>query len=249
MEIRRYESKVAIVTGAANGIGKSMAERLLEEGAQVAAFDIDSKALEAVYKDRANVLIVTCDVSSKESVDQAVQMTLEVFGKIDVLFCNAGIIKRGSLLETSEADWKKVIDVNLNGTFFLNQAVLKTMVEKGIKGAVVNTSSIASSVVSANTGAYSASKGGVTQLTKFAALEMAPYGIRVNAIGPGTSVTKITEGTRLNKERNDKFLQNIPMGRYGEPEEAAAAALYLGSDDASYITGITLLEDGGFSLF
>lgn len=249
MEIRRYESKVAIVTGAANGIGKSMAERLLEEGAQVAAFDIDSKALEAVYKDRANVLIVTCDVSSKESVDQAVQMTLEVFGKIDVLFCNAGIIKRGSLLETSEADWKKVIDVNLNGTFFLDQAVLKTMVEKGIKGAVVNTSSIASSVVSANTGAYSASKGGVSQLTKFAALEMAPYGIRVNAIGPGTSVTKITEGTRLNKERNDKFLQNIPMGRYGEPEEAAAAALYLGSDDASYITGITLLEDGGFSLF
>lgn len=249
MDIRRYESKVAVVTGAANGIGKCMTERLLEEGAKVAAYDIDSSALEALYGNKSNVLIMTCDVSSKESVDQAVSATIEAFEKIDVLFCNAGIIKRGSLLETSEADWKKVIDVNLNGTFFLNQAVLKTMVEKEIKGAIVNTSSVASSVVSANTGAYSASKGGVSQLTKFAALEMAPYGIRVNAIGPGTSVTKITEGTRFNKERNEKFLQNIPMGRYGEPEEAAAAALYLGSDDASYITGVTLLEDGGFSLF
>jgi NAD(P)-dependent dehydrogenase (short-subunit alcohol dehydrogenase family) len=123
------------------------------------------------------------------------------------------------------------------------------MVANQIKGAVVNTSSIASVTVSTNSGAYSASKGGVTQLTKFAALEMAPYGIRVNAIGPGTSVTKITEGTRLNKERNEKFLQNIPMGRYGEPEEATAAALFLGSADASYITGVTLIEDGGFTLF
>ena len=123
------------------------------------------------------------------------------------------------------------------------------MVDQGIKGSVVNTSSIASQVVSTNTGAYSASKGGVTQLTKFAALEMAPYGIRVNAIGPGTSVTRITEGTRFNEERNKKFLSNIPMGRYGEPEEAASLALYLASDDASYITGVTVLEDGGFSLF
>lgn len=117
-----------------------------------------------------------------------------------------------------------MIDINLNGMFFVNQAVLRSMVEKGIKGAVVNTSSIASATVSTNTGAYSASKGGVTQFTKWAALEMAPHGIRVNAIGPGTSVTRITEGTRFNPERNEKFLRNIPMGRYGEPEEAAAAA-------------------------
>lgn len=250
MEIKRYENKIAIVTGAANGIGKCMVQRLVDEGAKVAAFDIDIETLQENYKDyKENVLPVYCNVASKASVDEAVEKVLDVFGHIDVLFSNAGIIGRDSLLNTTEESWRRVLDVNLTGTFFMNQAVLKSMVERNIKGAVVNTSSVASNVVSANTGAYSASKGGVSQLTKFAALEMAPYGIRVNAIGPGTSVTRITEGTRLDKERNDKFLQNIPMGRYGKPEEAVAAALYLGSDDATYITGITLIEDGGFSLF
>ena len=130
---------------------------------------------------------------------------LEHFGRIDVLFSNAGIIGRQSLLDTTEETWRRVIDINLNGMFFVNQAVLRSMVERGIKGAVVNTSSIASATVSSNTGAYSASKGGVTQFTKWAALEMAPHGIRVNAIGPGTSVTRITEGTRFNPERNEKL--------------------------------------------
>lgn len=250
MEIRRYDNKIAVVTGAANGIGVSMTKRLVEEGAKVAALDIDVDTMKDIYKGmEETVFPVFCDVSQKTVVDEAIGKVIEHYGHIDALFANAGIIGRNSLLETTEEQWRKVIDVNLNGVFFVDQAVLKTMVEQGIKGAVVNTSSIASAVVSTNTGAYSASKGGVTQLTKFAALEMAPYGIRVNAIGPGTSVTRITEGTRFNKDRNEKFLRNIPMGRYGEPEEAAAAALYLGSDDAAYITGVTLLEDGGFSLF
>ncbi len=250
MIIRRYENKIALVTGAAMGIGLAMVKRLVEEGAKVAALDIELDEMKQVYAGMEDsVYVLYCDVASKASVDEAVAAALEHFGKIDVGFCNAGIIGRNSLLETTEEQWRRVIDINLNGTFFLNQAILKSMVEQGIKGSIVNTSSIASQIVSTNTGAYSASKGGVTQLTKFAALEMAQYGIRVNAIGPGTSVTKITEGTRFNLERNEKFLANIPMGRYGEPEEAAAAALYLGSEDASYITGVTLLEDGGFSLF
>ncbi|MCB7063460.1 SDR family oxidoreductase [Enterocloster citroniae] len=249
MEIRRYDRKIAVVTGAANGIGRSMVKRLVEEGAKVAALDIDMEAMEKEYEGQEDIFPVFCDVSEKNSVDGAVAKVLEHFGRIDVLFSNAGIIGRQSLLDTTEESWRKVIDINLNGMFFVNQAVLRSMVEKKIKGSVVNTSSIASATVSTNTGAYSASKGGVTQFTKWAALEMAPHGIRVNAIGPGTSVTRITEGTRFNPERNEKFLRNIPMGRYGEPEEAAAAALYLGSEDASYITGVTLLEDGGFSLF
>lgn len=250
MVIKRYEGKIALVTGAANGIGLCMTNRLVEEGAKVAALDLELETMKNVYKGRENEIYpVFCDVSSKAAVEESIQKVLEHFGRIDVAFCNAGIIGRQSLLDTTEEQWRKVIDINLNGTFFLNQAVLRSMVDRGIKGAVVNTSSVASQVVSPNTGAYSASKGGVSQLTKFAALEMAPYGIRVNAIGPGTSVTRITEGTRFDKERNEKFLQNIPLGRYGKPEEAAAAALYLGSDDATYITGVTLLEDGGFSLF
>lgn len=248
--MKRYEGQVAIVTGAANGIGKSMVKRLVAEGAKVAALDIAKIDVAAQFSDIAeSIFAVKCDVSNKDDVDEAVAQVVDHFGRIDVLFSNAGIIGRNSLLDTTAEQWQRVIDINLNGTFYMDQAVLKVMVANQIKGAVVNTSSIASVTVSTNSGAYSASKGGVTQLTKFAALEMAPYGIRVNAIGPGTSVTKITEGTRLNKERNEKFLQNIPMGRYGEPEEATAAALFLGSADASYITGVTLIEDGGFTLF
>lgn len=249
MLIKRYEDKIAVVTGAANGIGTAMVTRLLDEGAKVAALDIDTQSMEEKFGSNPDVYCLSCDVSKKADVEEAVSKVLEKFDHIDVLFSNAGIIGRQSLLDTTEESWRQVIDINLNGMFFMNQAVLRSMVERNIKGAVVNTSSIASTIVSSNTGAYSASKGGVSQLTKWAALEMAPHGIRVNAVGPGTSVTKITEGTRFDPERCKKFLANIPMGRFGEPEEAAGAALYLGSEDAGYITGVTLLEDGGFSLF
>ncbi|MCQ2444737.1 MAG: SDR family oxidoreductase [Mailhella sp.] len=217
MLIRRYEGKTAVVTGAANGIGACMVRRLLEEGAEVAALDIDEAGLERLYAGNGKVLYIRCDASKKADIDAAVSETVSRFGKIDVLFSNAGIIGRKSLLDTTEEDWRRVIDINLTGTFLMDQAVLRVMVEKGIKGAVVNTSSIAASVVSVNTGAYAASKGGVSLLTKFAALEMAPHGIRVNAIGPGASATRITEATRFNEERNRMFLGNIPMGRYGEP--------------------------------
>ena len=249
MIIKRFEDKIAVVTGAANGLGKAMVTRLVDEGAKVAARDIELDKMLEEYAGNDNVLPVYCDVSNYAVVNEAVAKVVEKWGRIDCAFANAGIIGRKSLLDSTEEDWLRVINTNLNGCFYVDQAVLRVMVDQGIKGSVVNTSSIASQVVSTNTGAYSASKGGVTQLTKFAALEMAPYGIRVNAIGPGTSVTRITEGTRFNEERNKKFLSNIPMGRYGEPEEAASLALYLASDDASYITGVTVLEDGGFSLF
>lgn len=249
MMIKRYEGKIALVTGAANGIGKCMVERLVEEGAKVAALDIEMDTLETAFAGNPDVYCLYCDVASKDDVDAAVASALEKFGRIDVLFSNAGVIGRQSLLDTTEETWRRVIDINLNGMFFVNQAVLRSMIERGIKGCVVNTSSIASTIVSTNTGAYGASKGGVSQMTKWAALEMAPYGIRVNAVGPGTSITRITDGTRNDPERCEKFLRNIPMGRFGDPEEAAAPALYLGSDDATYITGVTLLEDGGFSLF
>ncbi len=249
MEIRRYEGKTAVVTGAGNGIGACMVQRLLKEGAKVAALDIDMEALNRLYDGNNSVLTLRCDVSSSKNVEEAVTAAVDHFGRIDCLFNNAGIIGRHSLLDTTDEDWKKVIDINLTGTFYINRAVLRVMVEKGIKGSVVNTSSCAAFVVSPNTGAYAASKGGVSQFTKFAAIEMAPHGIRVNAIAPGASTTRITEGTRFDEERNKMFLSNIPMGRYGTPEEAVSAALYLGSDDASYITGVTLLEDGGFTLF
>ena len=249
-EHHRYVDKVCIVTGAANGLGLSLTNRLVEEGGYVGALDLEGDTLKKAFEGREDrIFCVQCDVSSKASVDAAVAAVIEHFGHVDALFNNAGIIGRQSLLDSTEEQWRRVIDVNLNGTFFVSQAVLRHMVDKGIKGVVVNTSSVASQIVSPNTGAYSASKGGVTQFTKFAALEMAKYGIRVCAYGPGTSVTRITDGTRNNPERCAMFLQNIPMGRFGEPDEATSVALFLGSDEASYCTGQTWLEDGGNSLF
>ena len=249
-EHHRYVDKVCIVTGAANGLGLSLTNRLVEEGGYVGALDLEGDTLKKAFEGREDkIFCVQCDVSSKASVDAAVAAVIEHFGHVDVLFNNAGIIGRQSLLDSTEEQWRRVIDVNLNGTFFVSQAVLRHMVDKGIKGVVVNTSSVASQIVSPNTGAYSASKGGVSLFTKFAALEMAKYGIRVCAYGPGTSVTRITDGTRNNPERCAMFLQNIPMGRFGEPDEATSVALFLGSDEASYCTGQTWLEDGGNSLF
>lgn len=249
-EHHRYVNKVCVVTGAANGLGLNLTTRLLEEGAVVGALDLEMETLKNAFQGMEDRVFYTqCDVSSKASVDAAITAVIEHFGHIDVLFNNAGIIGRQSLLDSTEEQWRKVIDVNLNGTFFVSQAVLRHMVDKGIKGVVVNTSSVASEIVSPKTGAYSASKGGVSQFTKFAALEMAKYGIRVCAYGPGTSVTRITEGTRNDPDRCAMFLQNIPMGRFGEPDEATSVALFLGSDEASYCTGQTWLEDGGNSLF
>ena len=249
-EHHRYVDKVCIVTGAANGLGLSLTNRLVEEGGYVGALDLEGDTLKKAFEGREDkIFCVQCDVSSKASVDAAVAAVIEHFGHVDALFNNAGIIGRQSLLDSTEEQWRRVIDVNLNGTFFVSQAVLRHMVDQGIKGVVVNTSSVASQIVSPNTGAYSASKGGVSLFTKFAALEMAKYGIRVCAYGPGTSVTRITDGTRNNPERCAMFLQNIPMGRFGEPDEATSVALFLGSDEASYCTGQTWLEDGGNSLF
>lgn len=248
-EHHRYIDKVCVVTGAANGLGLNLAERLLEEGAFVAALDYEADTLQKVFGGNERVFTAQVDVADKASVDAAVAGAIEHFGHIDALFNIAGVIGRQSLLDSTEEQWRRVIDINLNGTFFCMQAVLKHMVEKGIKGVVVNTSSVASQIVSPNTGAYSASKGGVTMLTKFAALEMAKYGIRVCAFGPGTHATRLTEGTRLNPERCEMFLRNIPLGRFGEPDEATSVALFLGSDEASYCTGQTWIEDGGNTLF
>ena len=239
-EHHRYVGKVCVVTGAANGLGLNLAQRLVEEGALVAALDLEKDSLDREFAGQEDkVFCIPCDVAHKANVDEAIAAVIEHYGHIDVLFNIAGIIGRQSLLDSTEEQWRRVIDINLNGTFFVSQAVLRHMVGKGIKGVVVNTSSVASQIVSPNTGAYSASKGGVTMFTKFAALEMAKYGIRVCAFGPGTHATRLTEGTRLNPERCEMFLRNIPLGRFGEPDEATSVALFLGSDEASYCTGQT----------
>ena len=174
-EHHRYVGKVCVVTGGANGLGLNLVNRLVEEGAFVAALDLEKETLDKEFAGQEKVFGVPCDVSSKTSVDAAVAAVIEHYGHIDALFNIAGVIGRQSMLDSTEEQWRRVIDINLNGTFFMTQAVCRHMVDKGIKGVVINTSSVASQIVSPNTGAYSASKGGVTMFTKFAALEIDVY--------------------------------------------------------------------------
>lgn len=246
---RRFEGKIAIVTGGANGIGRGITEALIKEGAKVVVADIEADTMQEVYAGREeDVMTSHTDVRIKEQVDAMVAKAVERFGRIDILFNNAGEVARAPFLEMPLEDWLNVIDTNLNGVFIVGQAVANQMVKQESRGVIVNTSSVTATKAGNKTGPYAPSKAGVTALTKLMALELAEYGIRVNAFGPGTSMTRITEGTRFDPERNAMFLKSIPMKRYGEIHEAVAVALFLASDEASYMTGTTVYEDGGMLL-
>ncbi len=246
------ENKVAIVTGGAKGIGFAVARRFAKDGARVVVADIDedagSRAVEAVGAYGA-VRFVRCDVGDKADVDNLVAATVQSWGSIDVLVANAGIAKGADFLDVTEADFDAVLRVNLKGVFLAGQAVARQMVkqieEGGSPGAIVNMSSINAVVAIASLAAYSASKGGINQLTKVMALSLAPYGIRVNAIGPGSIMTDMLASVATDKVARDRVLSRTPLGRIGEPDEIAAIATFLASDDASYVTGQTVYADGG----
>lgn len=245
----RFAGKIALVTGGANGIGRGIVESLVKEGAKVVAADIEADTLQEVYAGKEDeVMTFVMDVTKKEQVEAMVAKTLERFGRIDILFNNVGIVSRGTFLEMPLKEWLRVIDINLNGMFIVGQAVARQMVLQENKGVIVNTSSVYAQKTGNKTGAYAPSKAGVSALTKLMALELAEYGIRVNAFGSGSSLTRISEGTRLDPVRNEWYLKSIPMGRYGEIREAVDVALFLASDDASYMTGTTVYEDGGVLL-
>lgn len=245
----RFKDKVVLITGAANGLGLGMAEQFLQEGARIAAFDIEKETLEKAFAGREDrVFCAVCDVSDYDQVQAAVASAADHFGRIDILMNNAGICPRAPFLECSKETWDKGININLNGNFYVAQAVARVMVEKGIRGVIVNTSSVSARKSMTNITPYCPSKAAVSMLTQVEALELAQYGIRVNAFGPGTSKTRISEGTRFNEERNRAFLAKMPFHRYGEIKEAVDTALFLASDEASFIVGETLFEDGGFCL-
>lgn len=245
---QRFAGKVAMVTGAALGIGAAIATRLRAEGAKVAALDIEEGALHDAFGDDPDVFPLVCDVSSCEQVADAVACVVERFGRIDVLMNNAGITHRQDFLSCSQEGWLDVLDTNLSGVFYVGQAVARTMVDGGVEGHIVNTSSNSARKTIAGITPYGPSKAAVSMLTQVMALELAKYDIHVNAVAPGTSKTRITEGTRFDPERNAAFLAKMPFGRYGEIEEMVSVALFLASDEASFITGETIYEEGGFSL-
>lgn len=245
--------KVAIVTGAARGIGLACAERFAADGASVVLADVDEAAGEAaaaeIAQSGAKAFFVACDVGERLDVRNLVTATLDEYGSVDILVNNAGIVHGADFLDITEGDFDKVLRVNLKGAFLVAQAVARQMVaqvEAGRQpGSIVNMSSVNAVFAIANQVPYSISKGGINQLTKVMALSLAPHGIRVNAIGPGSIMTEILKAVATDEEARRKILSRTPMGRIGEPREIAAVAAFLASDDASYITGQTVYADGG----
>jgi NAD(P)-dependent dehydrogenase (short-subunit alcohol dehydrogenase family) len=246
------ENKVVVVTGAARGIGKAIARRFLEEGARVVAADIDAdggSALVAELGAIGAVRFVACDVGDAASVANLVASAITAFGEIDVLVNNAAILAAVDFLDLAEADFDRVLRVNLKGAFLCGQAVARHIVERvkagGTAGAIVNLSSVNAVFAIANQVPYSVSKGGINQLTKVMALSLAPHGIRVNAIGPGSIMTEMLAAVMDDEAARKRILSRTPLGRIGDPAEIAAIAVFLASEQASYITGQTIYADGG----
>ena len=247
----KLQDKVAIVTGGARGIGFAIAKRYVSEGAKVVIADVDTTGGEAAAHalGKANGLFVATDVGDARGVHDLVAQTCATFGAVDVLVNNAGIIHTADFLDLDERDFERVLRVNLKGAFLTGQAAAKQMVAQLAAGrppgAIINMSSINAVVAIATQVPYCVSKGGLDQLTKVMALALAPFGIRVNAIGPGSIMTDILKGVAVDREAKRKLLARTPLGRIGEPYEVASIAAFLASDDASYITGQTIYADGG----
>jgi NAD(P)-dependent dehydrogenase (short-subunit alcohol dehydrogenase family) len=242
--VRGLKDKVAIVTGAARGIGLACAKRFLAEGAKVILADIDeSEGTAAAKALGVSAHFVRCDVGSAKEV-AALIAAAEKSGGVDILVNNAGIVHGADFLDLAEADFERVLRVNLKGAFLVAQAAAKKMAHKK-RGAIVNMASINSQVAIPNQIPYSVSKGGLLQLTRAMALSLAKHGIRVNAIGPGSIMTDLLKAVGSDKEAKRRILSRTPLGRIGTPEEVAGVAAFLASDDASYITGEIIYVDGG----
>ncbi|MCX7303460.1 MAG: SDR family oxidoreductase [Hyphomicrobiales bacterium] len=245
-------NKATIVTGGASGIGLAIAERFVAEGARVMIADIDdargAKAV-ASLSGPGEARFHQTNVAVRADVDSLVAAAIAAFGKIDVLVNNAGIVHAADFLDLAEADFDRVLGVNLKGSFLTGQAVARHMVERvkagGEPGSIVNMSSVNAVFAIANQVPYSVSKGGINQLTKVMALGLATYAIRVNAIGPGSIMTDMLASVNNDPAAKNRILSRTPLGRIGQPAEIAAIAAFLASDEASYITGQTIYADGG----
>jgi glucose 1-dehydrogenase len=246
----RLADKVALVTGAARGIGLACAQAFAREGAQVFITDVnDDAGRREVLRLRSEGLTTSfaaCDVSRKDQVDAAIGAAVNEFGRIDVLVANAGIVHAADFLDLEEADFDRVLAVNLKGIFLAGQAAARQMVKQGGGGSIVNMSSVNAVMAIPNQVPYVVSKGAINQLTKVMALALAPHRIRVNGIGPGTILTDLARNAVLgNKEAERKILSRTPLGRLGDPGEIAQVAVFLASDESSYLTGQTIYADGG----
>jgi len=246
----RLKDKVAIITGAASGIGKATAILFAEHGAKIVVADIDmdggQKTASDIQHDGKDAIFVKTDVTVRSDTVNMVENTINTFGKLDILFNNAGIAMRLPVAELSEEDWHRCLDVNLTGVFLCAKAAIPAMQKNGC-GSIINMSSIYGIVGADVRAAYVASKGAVTNLTRGMALDYASDNIRVNCICPGFVETPLVAGVVKTPEEYQKLADKHPLRRLGQPEEIAYGALYLASDESAFVTGIALPIDGGYT--
>jgi NAD(P)-dependent dehydrogenase (short-subunit alcohol dehydrogenase family) len=245
----RLDGKVAVVTGAAQGLGRACAECMAAEGAKVVVSDMNAEGGEAVAEAiRASggaAASIACDVGDKAQVEALIAGAVAAYGRVDSAVANAGIVTFSDFLDLSEEDFDAVLRVNLKGVFLTGQVAARQMVKQGPGGTIINMSSINAVVAIPNIVPYVTAKGGVNQLTKVMALALADKGIRVNAIGPGSIMTEMLKSVAHDKEAMHKVLARTPLGRAGEPEEIGKVAVFLASEDSSYMTGEIVYADGG----
>jgi glucose 1-dehydrogenase len=246
----RLAGKCAVVTGAANGIGLACARRLAADGAAVALADVNAELGEAAAKqlreEGARAIFVATDVTQRGAIEALVNRTVDEYGRLDIMLNNAGVALTAPILEMSDEIFDKVLSTNLRSAFIGTQLAARQMVASGRGGVIINMSSVNALLAIPGLAAYACSKGALNQLTKVAAIELAPHNIRVVAIGPGTILTDLAKQSVMGDDAaRRKILARTPIGRAGEPEEVASVASFLASDDASYITGQTIYPDGG----
>lgn len=245
----RLDNKVALITGGAQGIGRAIAVRFAAEGAKVAIADLHAEAMKdtvsLIESKGGHALALEADVRHKAQVDRMVDAALAQWGRLDILVNGAGINRTASFLEITEEDWDAHLDIILKGTFLVSQRAAQAMVKQGDGGSIIQISSVNGLSAEADQAHYNAAKGGINLLAMSMAVELAAHGIRVNSLCPGFIETRLTKPLIDNPPAIAEYLKSIPMGRVGQPEEIASAALFMASDESRYMTGHTMVIDGG----